>query len=115
MQLSSSNDENGRIVIHSGDRLNIENAEEFAGLVRDALGKSSQVAVRFDADVRMDITALQILCSACKTAAAQNKTFCYEGPQPEALHTLVAESGAHRHAICRHNNSASCIWFGGLE
>src|SRR6185369_5580573 len=98
MALNSSYRENGEIIITSGDRLTIENAADFARLVREALEASKNVAVEFEPALEIDITGLQILCSACKTAAAVGKTFSYHGPQPEALAALISASGAERHA-----------------
>lgn len=115
MPLNSSYRENGEIVIISGDRLTIENAVDFARLVREALDAAKNVAVEFEAAVEMDITGVQILCSACKSAAAGGKTFSYHGPQPQALADIIIASGAERHAACKHNNDSTCIWFGGAK
>ena len=115
MPLNSSVRENGEIIITSGDRLTIENAAEFTRLVREALAGYSTVLVEFDAKVEFDITGLQILCSACKSAAAAGKTFTYRGPQPQGLVDIIAASGAERNTICKHNNDSACIWFGGVK
>ena len=115
MALNSSYRENGDIIITSGDRLTIETAAEFARLVREALEASKNVAVEFEPALEIDITGLQILCSACKTAASVGQTFSYHGPQPEALAALISASGAERHALCKHNNNSTCIWFGGAK
>lgn len=113
MALNSSCRENGEIIITSGDRLTIENASEFALIVREALDASKNVAIEFESGVEIDITGLQVLCSACKTAAAGDKVFSYRGQQPESLAALISESGAERQTFCKHNNDSTCIWFGG--
>ena len=115
MALNSSYRENGEIVITSGDRLTIENAAEFARLVREALEASKNVSVEFEPAVEIDITGMQILCSACKTAAAAGNTFSYHGLQPDALAVLISASGAERRTVCKHNNDSTCIWFGGAK
>ena len=115
MALNSSYRENGSIVITSGDRLTIENSAEFARLVREALDAVQTVQVEFEADVAMDITGVQILCSACKTAANSGKTFSYSGMQPKGLAEIITSCGAERHAACKHNNNSTCIWFGGAK
>ena len=113
MSLNSSVRENGETIITSGDRLTIENAAEFSRIIREALDASHLVAIEFEPAVAIDITGIQILCSACKSAADGGKIFTYHGPQPQALTDIVASSGAERHAACKHNNDATCIWFGG--
>jgi anti-anti-sigma regulatory factor len=113
MPLNSSVREQGEIIITSGDRLTIENAGEFCRIVREALEASKNVAIEFESTVDIDITGLQILCSACKSAAVSGKTFSYQGPQPQALADIIMSSGAERHAVCKHNCDSTCIWFGG--
>lgn len=115
MPLNSSVRENGEIIVTSGDRLTIENAAEFSRIIREALEGSNNVALEFEPSVEMDLTGLQILCSACKSAAASGKTFSYNGPQPQALAAIIAGSGAERNAVCKHNNNSTCLWFGGAN
>jgi len=110
---SSSCQENGVIVINSGERLTIETVADFTRLIREGLSASKDVAVEFDANVEVDITALQVICSACKTAVAEGSTFTVRGSQPKVLADLIAASGAARHGLCKHNNNAACAWFGG--
>ena len=115
MPLNSSVRENGETIITSGARLTIENAADFSRIVRDALEASRVVAIEFEPAVEIDITGVQILCSACKSAANSGKTFSYHGAQPQALTDIIITSGAERHAVCKHNNGSSCIWFGGSK
>jgi len=113
MPLKSTRSENGEIIITSGDRLTVENASDFTRLAREALGESSSVVVEFDAEVEIDITGVQIICSACKSAAAGGTSFSYRGPQPQGLADMIAACGAERHSDCKHNNNSTCLWYGG--
>jgi anti-anti-sigma regulatory factor len=113
MPLNSSIRENGEIIITSGDRLTIETSAEFSRIIVEALEASKNVEIEFDPAVEFDITGVQILCSACKSAAQSGKTFTYRGPHPPALADIIASSGAERSAACKHNNKSTCIWFGG--
>ena len=115
MALNSSVRENGEIIITSGDRLTIENAAEFSRIVREALEASTNVAIEFEPAVEIDITGVQILCSACKSAAQSGKTFSFHGSRPQALADIISISGTERNAICKHNNDSTCIWFGGAN
>lgn len=113
MPLNSSIRENGEIIITSGDRLTIETAAEFSRIIREALEASKNIALQFEPVVDIDITALQVICSACKSSAVGGNTFSFLGPQPQALTDIIISSGVERHAICKHNNNSTCIWFGG--
>lgn len=115
MPLNSSVRENGEIIVTSGDRLTIENSAEFSRIIREALEVSHHVAVEFSPAVEIDITGLQILCSACKSAANSGKIFLYQGLQPQALTDIITSSGSERRAVCKHNNDSTCIWFGGAN
>lgn len=113
MALNSSYRENGSIVITSGDRLTIETAAAFARLVREALETVPHVELEFEAAVAMDITGLQIICSACRTASSGGRSFTFRGGKPQGLIDIITLCGAERHALCRHANDSDCIWFGG--
>lgn len=119
MTLASTCRDNGDILITSGDSLTIENAAEFRRLLREGLEGleglegAQTVAVELAEGVRMDLTALQLLCSACKSAAAGGKSFVRQGPRPPALDELIEACGAGRHAACTQNLKSNCIWFGG--
>jgi len=107
--------EDGSITINSGGRLTIENAADFISCLSEALATSQQVAIEFDSNVEVDITALQILCSACKTAAEEGKTFTRLGSGAESWQQLIISAGAECHGACRHNNNNPCSWFGGTK
>ena len=110
--LSRTHREDGTIAISSGARLTIENATDFVQCFGEALAASQAVAMEFDATVEVDITVLQTLCSACKTAAAGGKTLSHQGPGTESLRQLIVSAGAERLGACRHNNGNPCPWFG---
>lgn len=103
------------IVINSGELLTIETAADFARRIGAALAVSQKVTVDFAAEVAMDVTALQILCSACKTATAEGKTFTQQGAGTESLRQLLVAAGAQCQGSCKHINSNPCIWFGGEQ
>lgn len=115
MSLNSSCRENGEIIVTSGNRLTIETAADFSRIVREALEASEKVAIEFESAVEIDITGVQILCSACKSAAQKSKTFSFQAPHPQSLTDIISSSGAERHAVCKHNNDSTCIWFGGAK
>jgi len=115
MPLNSSVQENGDIIIAVNDNLTIENAADFARLARESLGAAASVIVEFGESVAMDITGVQILCSACKSAAAGGKAFLCQGLLPQGLAEIITASGAERRAACKHYNDSNCIWFGGAQ
>lgn len=115
MQLNSSVSENGDTIVTSGVRLTIETAGDFSKILRESLETSNNVVLEFDTEVEIDITAIQILCSACKSAASSGKTLSFSGLRPQSLLDLITISGVGRNAICKYNNNSTCIWFGGTN
>jgi anti-anti-sigma regulatory factor len=114
MSLNSFVRENGEIIVTSGNRLTIENAADFSRILREALEASKSVAIEFEPAVEIDITGVQILCSACKSAAESGITFSYYGLHPQALAEIIISTGAERSGVCKHNNNSTCVWFGGV-
>ncbi|MCJ7603209.1 MAG: STAS domain-containing protein [Desulfobulbaceae bacterium] len=107
--LNSSGQVNDEIVISSGKRLTIETIADFTQRIRQGLSGSGSVVVAFDADVEVDITVLQVLCSACKTARAEGKTFSSRNGQPKALADLIAACGV---GACGAGSQGHCKQFG---
>lgn len=112
--LNGTQPENER-VINSGDRLTIETISDFARQLRAGLSESNTVVVEFNDNVEMDITALQIFCSACKTASAAGKKFLHRGPLPTAMLQLAAAAGSERHDHCAIDNISCFRKFGGSK
>ncbi|OGR27402.1 MAG: hypothetical protein A2X83_03275 [Desulfuromonadales bacterium GWD2_54_10] len=113
MSSNSSALESGEIIITSGDQLNVENAAVFLQHVREALQVSKSVTVEFEPEVEIDITGMQIICAACKSAAVNGKTFSYKNLQPQGLSDMIAACGAEHYAAnCKQINDSTCIWFG---
>lgn len=101
------------LILDSPAQLTIETIGDFAAKVRTAISERTALAIRFPAIVELDITALQLFCSACKTAGEAGKSFTYHGPLPEALLSLAAASGAERQGKCTINHSACFRKTGG--
>lgn len=91
-------------IVGSGEKLTIETTADFAQRIRKELTGATTVVVEFEPVVELDITALQVLCSACKTAAAEGKKFTHRGPIPQALVDLAGAVGSAHHAHCTQNN-----------
>lgn len=97
-------------------RLGIENAADLYGAVCQAFEAAERIELDAAALEGVDMTTLQVLCSACKTAAARQKKFtCATLPMPECLTSLGSSMGAPQGAACSQNGNQPCIWFGGVN
>ncbi len=115
VQNALNGDHHDERVISSGDRLTIETIADFVQQIRSGLGEAATVIVEFRENVEMDITALQVFCSACQTAAAAGKKFVYRGPLPQTLVHLAAVAGSERHDYCKIDNPSCFRKFGGSK
>jgi anti-anti-sigma regulatory factor len=95
--------------------LTIERSGEFRKTLMDALAGAQQVVLDVTQVQEIDIPGLQLICSACKTAAATGKVFSFTGQLPACLMELKDGIGACQNSPCSHNGNASCIWFGGVK
>ncbi|KAB0669405.1 STAS domain-containing protein [Oryzomonas sagensis] len=95
--------------------LTIERSGEFCQTLRDALAGAQQVVLDVTQVQEIDIPGLQLICSACKTAAAAGKVFTFAGHLPACLLELKDGIGACQNSPCSHNGNSSCIWFGGMK
>lgn len=102
-------------VIASGDKLTIETVADFARQIQVGLSEADTVVIDFAENVEVDITALQIFCSACLTATGMNKKFIHRGTLPQSLQNLAAAAGSERKEHCKNNNMSCFRQFGGME
>ena len=96
-------------VIGSGPRLTIETVADFTQRLRQELATADTLVIEFDPEVEMDITALQVLCSASATARAEGKRFIRRGAAPLALTDLMAAAGIQCRERCP-KNSEPCFF-----
>jgi len=103
-------------VISTSTRLTIETIADCAQRIRQGLTEATTVVIAFEPEMEIDITALQLFCSACATAAAEGKHFLYQGQLPQALLDLLTAAGAERHEHCSKNHNTTCFRLvGGQE
>ena len=91
----------------------IEGAAELQSALAEAISGVVQVKLDLQKVESIDITALQVICSACKTAAANGCYLFSDLKLPECMIKLNSVIGAHITTHCSQNNGEPCLWFGG--
>jgi len=94
--------------------LTIEAAAELRQAFVDAMAEAPRLVLDARQLEEMDMSILQTVCSACKTAAARKQSFSFTGELPVCMTTLNSGIGAYRESACNHNNNEPCIWLGGV-
>jgi len=108
-------EQGGTLVLRVAGELTIPYAGQFRGALLDALDGAGRVIVSLEGVTAMDITGLQLLCSAHRTATAREKGFGIEGTTNPAVTQAAGLAGFRRHVGCAVDVGKSCVWIGGCE
>jgi anti-anti-sigma regulatory factor len=107
----SGNGELATVII--GETLTIETCAEFKQALSNALDSAPQVMLDTRLLRQIDITSLQLICSACKSALSRNRSLTFGNVIPDCIESLRTNIGAKRSYPCNH--TASCIMAGGID
>ncbi|MBF0340289.1 MAG: STAS domain-containing protein [Magnetococcales bacterium] len=92
----------------SGD-LTIRNAAEFKEAMANAMDQANQLEINMTEVERIDLTTLQILCSAHRTLLKKGKSLALSGTVPAFIRETVQQAGF---ADCAGENETSGLWKG---
>ncbi|MBI5740185.1 MAG: STAS domain-containing protein [Nitrospirae bacterium] len=89
---------------------------ECAGALRDALlrslGGSERVILDLGKVTAVDLSCLQLLCSAHRTSLSSAKAIALKQDYPGILKEAVRENGYSRCLDCRSDSGQGCFWKG---
>lgn len=89
---------------------------EHAASLRDSLLKSLEGADNIVLDLNnvttVDLSFLQLLCSAHRTSVKAQKSMEMKSDYPESLKQAVREAGYSRHFGCTLESDSTCLWKG---
>ena len=106
----SDNGELATIIV--GETLTIENCGEFKQALSNALDISRQVVLDANQLRQVDITSLQLICSACRVASSKGSLLAFENDIPGCIESLRTIIGANRSCSC--TREESCKMTGGI-
>jgi anti-anti-sigma regulatory factor len=78
--------------------------------IEEALATATHVSIEIAADAESDMTVLQLLCAAHRTAARQDKTLQLCGKIPEQFKMVMNLAGFSRHIGCARDKAGCCMW-----
>ncbi len=103
----------GKLVLDGN--LTLERAEELRMLLIKALIDADLVSVDFATVTDIDLSCLQLLCSAHRSAARMSKRLVFSGEWPDVFRQAVNESGFARFSGCRLDRDHSCLWTKAMQ
>jgi anti-anti-sigma regulatory factor len=94
--------------------MTLPKAGEFKASLKEALGAADHIVIDLRRVSELDLSCLQLLCSAHRTSVGLNKGLGIATPRPEALRQWVERAGLTRHVGCPQDVHHTCLWSGGL-
>ena len=101
-------------VIKAEGGLTVDSASELKRALADALQGSGRVSLNVAWVTEADISCIQLLCSACKSACAAGKAFTLTGAS-EAIARVARSAAVCRRVGCPPTGEVRCFWSMGGE
>ena len=96
-------------------RLAIDTVADLLAIFKEQIPAAAKVRLNAAEVTEVDLTGLQLICSACRAASQSEKKFDFSGPVSAAMHAAIADVGLKRYTVCKHNADMPCIWCQGAK
>ena len=90
--------------------LSVQRACELKTVLVEALSKSDEVKVSIREATTVDLSFLQLLCAAHRTALKSNKHFEVDTAEAPLFTKVQKEAGFVRNEPCEHGSGSTCLW-----
>ena len=90
--------------------MTIDNVGEIRGGLLTAFGRGKNVELSLEGVTDLDLTGLQLLCSAHRTSLAGGLGFSIVGREEGPVSSVAKSSGMLRHVGCADDTGGSCVW-----
>ena len=107
----TESDKGGELLV--GGSLTIENASEMRSRLIRTLIREDEVVVAIDPDASVDVSFLQLLCSAHVTASKLGKSFSLRPSVGSKFLIAVENAGYIRKKGCARDTNETCLWMRG--
>ncbi len=104
-------DEAGTIMLKG--ELTIQYASRLKEVLVEAMGKTSRLAINLEGVDEVDLSCLQVFCSAHRSALASGGDIVLTGAWPEPFRRTVETSALSRGKSCRSRKNEPCLWKSG--
>ena len=96
--------------------LTVANAVELKNLLLEALAaEGDYIEVDLEEVTGLDLSFMQMMCSAARTAKNRGKELSLTGTKSGVLLQARKAAGYIRQLGCNYNPTKSCLWVGGTE
>ncbi len=88
----------------------IEEAARIRTILAESLSQADKATLDLSKATDADLSFLQLLCAAHKSAVRRGKTLTITGTVPEDIRQRVKEAGMTGNTSCGSDLSKSCLW-----
>ena len=88
----------------------IENVDALKKLLIEMMDQTDNLMINIADISEIDVTFLQLLCSAHKTMISKNKNLTISESCSESLRKTINNSGYSQHKGCGLDKTDSCLW-----
>lgn len=97
------------VLVVEGD-LTIRHANELKAILMKSLNGLDLLALNFEKATEVDLSCLQLLCSAHRTAVRSGRRLILTRDRSEALKRAIEDAGYSRQRGCVLDRDSSCFW-----
>ena len=114
--MESNGERSGKLeVLKLEGDLTIERAGELKLALMEAIESANGVLIQLIELKKVDLTALQLLCSAHRSALMSKKRLFINNSTPAIFRDVVNKAGFARHMGCTLNPDKGCLWVEGAS
>jgi len=93
----------------------IEKASRLKTILMEVMSGSERVVLNLEKTTEVDLSCLQLICSAHRASLNTDKNLSLHPGYHEAFKRLVRDAGYPRALGCHGDPRRSCLWSGGWE
>jgi anti-anti-sigma factor len=98
-----------KILNLEGD-LTIMHAAELKKILQEAIDNSQRVELNLENVTGLDLSCLQLFCSAHRTSLKLSRSISIHSTPPEVLKEAARDAGFQLNKGCKHDCNDSCLW-----
>jgi anti-anti-sigma regulatory factor len=106
---------NGREVLIVSGSLTVKHAKALKAALLEAVQNAPAVEVDVENIGDLDVSFVQLVCSAHRMVADLNKQMTITGIDQERFSRMLGRLGFFRHIGCHESTRKSCLWLHGPE
>ncbi len=111
MKRAQTSDNEEKVLTLKGE-LSISHAAQLKSELIQALDAAPRIVIDVNAVTDVDLSALQLICAAHKSAVAKGKQLILAPDLPETLTRQIQRAGLMDGHHCGRDSSADCLWKG---